>query len=66
MIQELLKTSMPNFSRLYIDELENIRKSYFEEAKKIAMMLKKDFEHSFNKDEDEIEDLKYFYYHNKI
>jgi selenocysteine lyase/cysteine desulfurase len=52
--------------KINIIDLENIRKSYFKEAEKIALELKKDFDHTFNKDEDEIEDLKYFYYRNKI
>jgi len=68
------KDSVPSFSienefftdKINIDDIKNIRNNYFDEAKKIAFDLKKYFNISFNKDEDEIEDLKYFYYHNKI
>jgi len=64
----------PNFSienefladKINLTDLKNIRNSYFNYAKKLAIELKKHFKNSFNKDEDEIEDLKYFYYHNKI
>ncbi len=51
--------------KIDISNLKNIRDSYFTEAEKIAIKLKKSFDNSFNKDEEDIEDLKYFYYHNK-
>jgi selenocysteine lyase/cysteine desulfurase len=64
----------PNFSienefltdKINLTNLKNIRNSYFYEADRIAIELKKHFKNSFNKDEDEIEDLKYFYYHNNF
>jgi len=52
--------------QINFDDIKNIRDSYFKKAEYIASDLKKHFNDSFNKDEDEIEDLKYFYYHNKI
>lgn len=51
--------------KINLSNLKDMRDSYFSEAEKIAIELKKNFDNSFNKDEVEIEDLKYFYYHNK-
>ena len=51
--------------KIDLSDLKDIRDSYFSEAEKIAIDLKKIFDNSFNKDKEEIEDLKYFYYHNK-
>ena len=64
----------PNFSienefladKINLTNLKNIRNSYFYDAEKIAIKLKKHFKNSFNQDKEEIEDLKYFYYHNNF
>ena len=54
-----------NIDNIDMNNLQNIRNSYFEEAEKLAIELKKSFNDSFCIDNDEIEDLKYFYYYNK-
>jgi len=55
-----------NTKKIKLSKLPELRNSYFKEAEKNAIELMKDFDNSFYRDVDEIEDLKYFYYHNKI
>ena len=48
--------------KIKLSELSQARKLYFKQAEVIAHKLKKQVKNSFDKDEQEIEELKYFYY----
>jgi selenocysteine lyase/cysteine desulfurase len=59
-INENFKTKKINLLKL-----PEMRNFYIEEAKKIAIELKKEFNNSYYEDEKDIEEIKYFYYCNK-
>lgn len=59
-INENFKTKKINLLKL-----PEMRNFYIEEAEKIAIELKKDFNNSYYEDEKDIEEIKYFYYCNK-
>jgi selenocysteine lyase/cysteine desulfurase len=48
--------------KIKLSELPKLRALYFKKAETIAQKLKKHAKNSFDKDEQEIEELKYFYY----
>ncbi|MCK5300397.1 MAG: hypothetical protein KAJ21_00740, partial [Thermoplasmatales archaeon] len=54
-----------NTKKIKLSELPELRKSYFKQAKKIALEIIKNIEPTYTIDKKEIEDIKYFYYYQK-